>query len=54
MLTRTDTDITQRTVQHYVTSTFCVGLSDVLAQLIHFYSVHLIHPACEKFIKQRL
>lgn len=32
MLTRTD--INQRTVQRYVTSTFCVDLSDVLAQLI--------------------
>lgn len=43
MLTRTD--INQRTVQGYVTSTFCVDLSNVLAQLIQFSSVHPIHPA---------
>lgn len=44
MLTRTD--INQRTARRYVTSTFCVDLSDVLAQLIQFSSVQYSLTLC--------
>lgn len=40
----TKTDINQRTVRRYVISTFCVDLSEVLAQLIQFSSVQHSPP----------